>query len=153
MNTLDFSMSQTFPHIHSKRIDGLLSGSYIHQHLQKSINLGKVPLLNKLSYRAQIGRVQKSSLKWDKSRYCNFFVEERILAELILFCRVLRDSTPRFVRRSVVFFMFFILWPYCSCPNALVTSNMAPAHPHATGVAVNPALFFPMLIYLWTTNY
>ena len=30
----------------------------------------------------------------------------------------------------------------CSCPNALVTSNAAPTHPHATGVTVYPALFF-----------
>ena len=34
-------------------------------------------------------------------------------------------------------------WAYCSCPNALVTfSSTAPAHPHATRVAVYPALFF-----------
>ena len=65
-----------------------------------------------------------------------------------VFSRVLRDSTPRFVRRldgwlvTLHFFlMFFILWPYFSCPNALVSSNIAPAHPHATGVAVYPALF------------
>ena len=36
--------------------------------------------------------------------------------------------------------MFFILWRHCSGQNGLVTSNMAPAHPHATGVAVYPAL-------------
>ena len=40
--------------------------------------------------------------------------------------------------------MNFIFWPHCSCPNGLVTSNMAPAHPHATGVAVYPALFFKL---------
>ena len=28
----------------------------------------------------------------------------------------------------------------CSCPNGLVTSNMAPAHPHATSVTVYTAL-------------
>ena len=40
------------------------------------------------------------------------------------------------VGRSVtlLFFMIFFLWPHCSCPNGLVTSNMAPAHPHATSV-------------------
>ena len=37
----------------------------------------------------------------------------------------------------------FIFWPHCSCPNGLATSNMAPAHPHATSVAVYPALFLP----------
>ena len=70
-----------------------------------------------------------------------------------IFSRLLRDSIPRFVRplvrRSVgpmvrpwrfTFCMFCGLRPHCSCPNALLTSNMAPAHPHATGVAVFPAL-------------
>ena len=72
---------------------------------------------------------------------------------VVVFSRVLRDSTLRFlcpsVRPSVtlyffcfVFLFFFCgFWPYCSCPNDLVTSIMAPAHPHATGVAVYPALF------------
>ena len=64
-----------------------------------------------------------------------------------IFSRVLRDATPRFVGLSVgwshfTFLMIFILWPYCSRPNDLVTSNMAPAHPHATGVPMYPALFF-----------
>ena len=43
--------------------------------------------------------------------------------------------------------MIFIFGPHCSCPNGLVTSNMAPAHPHATSVAVYPALFnFPSIV-------
>ena len=71
------------------------------------------------------------------------------------FSRVLRDSTPRFVgpsvgpsvRHTLLFFVvFFGLWPHCSCPNDKVTSNMAPAHPHATGVAVYPALFFKNIV-------
>ena len=36
--------------------------------------------------------------------------------------------------------MNFIFWPYCWWKNGIVTSNMAPAHPNATGVAVYPAL-------------
>ena len=47
------------------------------------------------------------------------------------------------VYRSVgpLFWYFWALWAYCSCPNALVTfSSTAPAHPHATGIAVYPAL-------------
>ena len=54
------------------------------------------------------------------------------------------SSVGRSVGRSVTlyFFMIFIFGPHCSCPNGLVTSNMAPAHPHATSVAVYPALFF-----------
>ena len=65
----------------------------------------------------------------------------------IVFCRVLRDSTPRFVGPShFTFFLFFFvfvfcgLWPHCPSPNDQVTSKTAPAHPHATGVAVYPAL-------------
>ena len=55
-------------------------------------------------------------------------------------------SVRRLVGLSVglsrfTFFYDFILWPHCSCPNGLVTSNMAPAHPHATSVAMYPALF------------
>ena len=65
------------------------------------------------------------------------------------FSRVLRDSTPRFVgpsvhwsvRDTLLFLGFYGLWPYSSCPNDGVASNMAPAHPHATLVAVYPALF------------
>ena len=38
--------------------------------------------------------------------------------------------------------MIFNLWPHCSCPNGLVTSNTAPAYPHATWGAVYPALFW-----------
>ena len=45
------------------------------------------------------------------------------------------------VRPSVTLFFFCGLWPHCSCPNNQVTSNTVPAHPHATGVAVYPALF------------
>ena len=41
-----------------------------------------------------------------------------------------------------LFFCFFCgLWPHCSCSNDLVTSITAPAHLHATGVAMYPALF------------
>ena len=73
------------------------------------------------------------------------------------FSQVLHDSTPRFVgpsiRRSVrpsvhlsvrhtlLFWRFGGFWLNHSCTNAPLTTNMAPAHPHATGVAVYPALF------------
>ena len=76
----------------------------------------------------------------------------------MIFSRVLRDSTPRFVgpsvgpsvrpsagpsvRHTLLFLGFCVLWPHCSSPSDQVTSNTAPAHPHATGVAVYPALFF-----------
>ena len=60
----------------------------------------------------------------------------------------IRRLVRRSVRRLVTFYFFydFILWPHCSCPNGLVTSNMAPAHPHATWVAVCPTLFFCSLV-------
>ena len=74
-------------------------------------------------------------------------MRERICA---VFSRVHATLQPALsVRRLVglsvglsrfTFFYDFILWPHCSCPNGLVTSNMAPAHPHATSVAVYPAL-------------
>ena len=70
----------------------------------------------------------------------------------LLFSRLLRDSTPRYVGPSVgrwvpfkLFFGVFELYEPTApahCPNALVTfSSTAPAHPHATGVVVYPALF------------
>ena len=30
------------------------------------------------------------------------------------------------------FFMIFIVWHHCSCPDGLVTANMAPTHPYVT---------------------
>ena len=81
-----------------------------------------------------------------------------------LFSRVLRDSTPRFVgpsvgpsvrpsvRHTLLFLGFCGFWPYCSCPNDLVTPIMAPAHPHATGVAVYLALFSLIFIAINTYN-
>ena len=60
---------------------------------------------------------------------------------------MLRDTTPRFVGPSIrpshftFFSVFCSLWPHCSCPNDQVTSNTAPAHLHATGVAVYLTLF------------
>ena len=46
------------------------------------------------------------------------------------------------VRHTLLFLGFCGLWLHCSCPNDLLTSITAPAHPHATGVAMYPALFF-----------
>ena len=88
--------------------------------------------------------------------------QDKVSFLITFFSRVLRDSTPRFVspsirrsigplvRRSVcqsVCHTLLLLgfcggWPHSSCSYDQVTSNMAPAHPHATGVAVYPALFF-----------
>ena len=38
--------------------------------------------------------------------------------------------------------MILFFGPHCSCPNGLMTSNMVPARPHTTGVAVYLALFY-----------
>ena len=69
---------------------------------------------------------------------------------LSVFSRVLRDSKPRFVgpsvRHTLLFRHLWFFWLYRSCPNAPLTSNMALAHPQATGVAVYPALFQCFLI-------
>ena len=57
------------------------------------------------------------------------------------------------VSRSVI--LYFFLWfyffflPHCSFPNGLVTSNMAPAHPHATSGAMYPALFLDASTHLF----
>ena len=64
---------------------------------------------------------------------------------------IARDSSPRFVRQSVgrshfTFFMIFIFGPHYSIPNGLKTSNMVPAHPQATLVAVYPALFLTIFL-------
>ena len=80
-----------------------------------------------------------------------------------VFSRVLRDSTPRFVgpsvRRSVGPLVRWSVGPLVrwsvgpsvrrsirhttfSALFGVLTLTMAPAHPHATGVAVYPVLFF-----------
>ena len=78
-----------------------------------------------------------------------------------IFSRVLRDSTPRFVGWSVgrsvcwshfTFFMIFMFGSHRSCPNGLVTSNMAPAHSHATSVAVYPALLEQVFGQIFRTS-
>ena len=51
------------------------------------------------------------------------------------------QSVGPLVHHILLFLFFCGLWPHCSCPNDQVTSNTAPAHPHATEVAVYPALF------------
>ena len=76
---------------------------------------------------------------------------------------MLRDSTPRFVGPSIgpsigpsvhpsvhhtlLFLGFCSLWPHCFFPNDEVTPNIAPAHPHETGVAVYPALLLLILFF------
>ena len=58
-------------------------------------------------------------------------------------CRSVRPSVRPSIRQSnFTFLVFFRSSPHCSCPNDQVTLDTAPAHPHATGVAVYPALFF-----------
>ena len=49
------------------------------------------------------------------------------------------------VYRTLLFLSFSGLWLHGSCPSDQVISNMSHAHPHATGVAVNPALFLLVL--------
>ena len=84
--------------------------------------------------------------------------------DIVIFSRVLRDSTTCFVgpslrpsvcrsvRHTLLFLGFWGLWPYCSCPNDSVASNIAPAHPHATSVAVYPALFVLFLLTHFKSN-
>ena len=50
------------------------------------------------------------------------------------------------VRHTLLFWGFWDFLLHCSCPNDLGTSITAPAHRHATWVAVYPALFNIVLI-------
>ena len=80
-----------------------------------------------------------------------WFISQFICSSFL--CHMLRDSTPRFVCPSVgpsvgrlvtflLFRRFWAFWAYGSCPDAPLTfSSTAPAHPHATRVAIYPALF------------
>ena len=57
-------------------------------------------------------------------------------------------SVRRSVRHTLLFLGFCSFWLHCSCPNDLMTSITALAHPHTTGVAVYPALFFLLFFFL-----
>ena len=63
-----------------------------------------------------------------------------------MFKRVLRDSMTRFVGQSVGQRLLFRRFPHFRAASAqmheLALFIAAPAHPHATLVAVYPALFF-----------
>ena len=50
-------------------------------------------------------------------------------------------SVCPFVRHIWLFWGLCGFWSYCSCPNKGLASNMAPAHPHTTSVALYQALF------------
>ena len=56
-----------------------------------------------------------------------------------IFSCVIRDYTP-LCCHTFLFLGFCGLWSHSSCPSDQVTSNTAPAHPYATGLAVYPAL-------------
>ena len=53
-------------------------------------------------------------------------------------CPTVRPS----VHHTLLFLVICGVWPHSISPNEEVTSIIAPAHPHATGVAVYPALFW-----------
>ena len=50
-------------------------------------------------------------------------------------CHLVCLSIGLFIRPTITLY-FFLFWAHCPCPNDLMTLIMAPAHPHATGVAV-----------------
>ena len=60
-----------------------------------------------------------------------------------------RPSVRRSVHHTSLFWRLWGFWLDRSCPNAPLTSNMAPAHLHATGVAVYPALFCFVLSFVF----
>ena len=91
---------------------------------------------------------------WKRINYHSHMQHSTFLIALLVACYAtihpalsVRPSVRRSVRPSVrpsvgpshfdfLAFMFFL---------AILTSNIAPAHPHATGVAVYPALFVEIL--------
>ena len=78
-------------------------------------------------------------------RQKKYFIEHVIAVHI--FSRVLRDSTPCFVGPSVhPSVTLYIFWVFVVFDE--VTLNMAPTHPHVTGVAVYPALLFYYLKYI-----
>ena len=84
-------------------------------------------------------------IRYSVSRFVSSQINPSIGLDLF-FSPVLRDSTPGCWSvcpsvRHTTLFGFCGVWPHCSCPSDQVTSNTAPAHPHATEVAVYTALF------------
>ena len=87
----------------------------------------------------------------ERSRVLVFFPGRLSVLAFLIACYAtlhsalsVRPSVCRSVHPTVTLYFFSGfrgLWPHRSCPNDQVTSNKAPAHPHATGVAVYPALF------------
>ena len=115
-----------------------------------SVNGRKGTLLSKKSFEMSFWKMMflcLSAWLFESADACDLG-----LMTLFFFSRMLRDSTTCCqsvgwsVGRSVFFLLFWRIWAfyaYGSCPDSLVTfSSTAPAHPHATGVAVYPALFF-----------
>ena len=121
-------------------------------------------------------RCQTCCWTLEKARNSGCLGNASILKIWGYFSRVLRDSTTRYVSLSVgqsvgrsvgwavgrlvgwsvpflLFWHFWAFWAYGSCPDALVTFfSTAPAHPHATRVAMYPALLFMYLIvptWIW----
>ena len=60
---------------------------------------------------------------------------------------LVRQSVRPLVHHTLLFWRLWGFWLCCSCRNAPLTSIMAPAHPHATRVAVYPALFLLQLLF------
>ena len=95
-------------------------------------------------------------LPWNQSQncypilICMYNILVACTRRYIPLCRSVHRSVHPSVRPSIrpsvlqilLFWHLWGFWPCCSCPNAPLTSIMAPAHPHAIGVAVYPALFF-----------
>ena len=100
----------------------------------------------KVKKKNQNGRLVQAILcSFVTPKKCNFGTKKKAFekCQFHIFSCMLHDSTPPFMRPYISFWFFYvfsIFWPYCSCPNALVTLNTAPAHLHATRLSVYPAL-------------
>ena len=97
-----------------------------------------------------------------KKKNCGYFITawciKWIQFSLKKFWILLKKNDPlspinwKLCCENFTFLGSLCFWPYSSCSNDQVIRNMAPAHPHATGVTVYPVLFVKMpdeLICLW----
>ena len=97
---------------------------------------------------SEIRIYMKVNVPWFSQRFIKWVDETGmfvfIICQLFLVaCTRLYNPHWSVGRSCLTFFMILFLWPHCFCPNGLLTSNMAPAHLHATSVAVYPALLKP----------
>ena len=142
-------------------IQCLFIHSYIHSHIYlfnhvpvdwlcqswPRNSFGVVVLHTAAAFRAWRARSKINGLQNNKKIriMCDGRERSKLVFFLVACTRLYNSLCPSVglsVGLSLFIFYDFIFRPRCPYSNGLVTSNMAPVHPHATSVAVYPALFF-----------